>query len=64
MKEIQRSIKEKPSRVVRIEVYKPEDMYYVSIEVYRIHSNSFEPKKETKTETFLFSSPITFVKLL
>jgi hypothetical protein len=39
-------------------------MYYVSIEVYRIHLNSCEPKKEIKAETFLFSSPITFVKLL
>jgi hypothetical protein len=29
MKEIQRGIKEKPGRVVRIEVYKPEDMYYI-----------------------------------
>lgn len=64
MKEIRRSIKEKPGRVVRIEVYKPEDMYYSSIEVYRIHPNNFAPKKEIKTETFLFSSPITFVKLL
>jgi hypothetical protein len=64
MKEIPRSIKEKPGRVVRIEVYKPDDMYYVSIEVYRIHPNSFEPKKEIKTGTSLFSSPITFVKLL
>jgi hypothetical protein len=64
MKEIHKGIKEKPGRVVRIKVYKPEDMYYVRIEVYRIHPNSFEPNKEIKTETFLFSSPITFVKLL
>jgi hypothetical protein len=77
MKEIQRGIKQKPRRVVRIEVYKPEDMYYVSFQqlsnIYlmrlkKINIRKIElirtvlsPRKKSKHKLFLFSSPITIV---